>query len=227
MEIMLTIIAVIGGLLFIFSYLKFVLSGFRYHPVTGFIALIPVVNLITLPTLMDSKLVRTIILGLLGLILAVGAWFLGADKSLQKHISTLRGEPTIISSSKQELMGESKGARVSTSDTAITEKTTTSENTTEKTAPKTQGTPQSVYFEILPKQALYSMEFIETSVQQINTLKGRIVRITSTSNTIIEGQIQNIEKGSVFISKNGEGNIAYEMLIGNIKQLLVMVKRKK
>ena len=227
---MLTIIAVVGGLLFIFSYLKFVLSGFRYHPITGLLAFIPVVNLITLPTLMDKKLARTVILGILGLILAVGAWFLGADKSLQKHISTLRGAPTIISSSKQALMGASKEVSISASSTVATEKTITPETSETEEITPTSIAPQeapSVYFETLPKHALYSMEFIETSVQQIHTLKGRVVRITSTSNTITEGQIQNIEKGSVFISKNGEGNIAYEMLIGNIKQLLVMVKRKK
>ena len=225
MEIMLTIVAIIGGLLFIFSYLKFVLSGFRYHPITGLLAFIPVVNLITLPTLMDDKLVRTILLGVLGLILAVGAWFLGADKSLQKHISTLRGEPTIISSNKQGLM-ENKQKAISPPDTTTTEKIATTEEVIPASG-VTQQIPQTVYFETLPKHALYSMEFIETSVQQIKTLKGRVVRITSTNDTIIEGQIQSVEKGSVFISKSGEGNVAYEMLIGNIKQLLVMVKRKK
>ncbi len=234
MEITLSIVAIIGGLLFIFSYLKFVLSGFRYHPITGLLAFIPVVNLITLPTLMDDKLIRTIILGVLGLILAVGSWFLGADKSLQKHISTLRGEPTIVSSSKQELIESSDKVKPETAstkkiNTAETNTATAEITPTDDAAKETQKkeAPQPVYFATLPRQALYSMAFIETSPQKIDSLKGRIVRITSTNDTVIEGQIQNIEKGSVFISKNGEGNIAYEMLIANIKQLLVMVKRKK
>jgi len=230
---MLTTTAIIGGLLFIFAYLKFVLTGFRYHPITGLLASIPVINLITLPTLMDNKVLRTIILSVLGLILAVGAWFLGADKSLQKHISVLRGEPTIISSSKQALMKKNKEEVPNKTANTVTTKETTTAKTSETTEAATSTTstpeamPQPVYFETLPKRALYSMEFIEASVQHINTLKGRVVRITNTNGTIIEGQIQNIEKGSIFISKNGEGHIAYEMLIANIKQLLVMVKRKK
>ena len=65
MENALTIIAVLGGLLFVYSFIKYALTGFRYHPVTGLLALIPVVNIITLPTLMDSKIIRLIIFGII------------------------------------------------------------------------------------------------------------------------------------------------------------------
>ena len=231
MEIVLTVIAVLGGLLFIFSYIKFVLTGFRYHRITGFLAFLPVINLITLPTLMDGKLVRILIIGIIGLTLSVGAWFLGADKSLQKHISSLRGQPIIISSNKQEAANKNQEltapkAQASSTEKNITDKTTTVAGaTTKPIETTTQVAPQSVYFETLPKQALYSMEFIDAPVQQINTLQGRIVRISSNNGSSIEGQIQSIANGSVFIRKNGDGNIAYEMLIANIKQLQVMIKK--
>ncbi len=228
---MLTIAAVLGGLLFIFSYLRFVLSGFRYHPITGLLAVIPVVNLITIPTLMDTKLLRTIIIGIIGLILSVSAWFLGADKSLQKHIATLRGQPTIVSSKTQALV-EKKNKTAPQDKSSENKKASASTTKIEAEIKDTltqehQEAPQAVYFEILPKKALYSMKFVDIPVQKIDTLIGRIVRITKADGATIEGQIQNIEKGSVFISKNSEGNIAYEMLIGNIKQLLVMVRREK
>lgn len=215
MEIALTTIAVLGGLLFFFSYIKYILSGFRYHPVTGILAMLPVINLITLPTLLDDKLTRTLFVGIFGLIFAGGAWFLGADKSLQKHISVLRGQPPIQASAPQQ---NTSKEHITSNSTAINQV---------KTEGQTQAIiePQAVYLEALPKKALYSLEFIDTPVEQITTLQGRIVRITSRKDILFEGRINKISVGSVFISKRETGAKAYEILVGNIKQLKVMVKR--
>jgi hypothetical protein len=217
MEIALTLAAVLGGLFFIFSYLKFALTGFRYHPVTGFLALIPVVNLITLPTLLDGKLMRVILFGIFGLILAVGAWFLGADKTLQRHISTLRGQPVLVSTTEQKKASENSSATSSVNKE--------SEQGGDKTLAEPSVVPHPVYMENLPKQALYSMAFVEAPIEQINTLKGRIVHITTLKNSTVEGRVQNTTTASVFIRRQGSENIAYEMLISNIKQLKVLVKR--
>lgn len=219
MEIALTLAVVLGGLFFIFSYLKFALTGFRYHPVTGFLALIPIVNVITLPTLLDGKLMRVILFGLFGLMLAVGAWFLGADKTLQRHISTLRGQPTLVSTTDQ------KNANKQSPTTSATNKTTEQGNVTTSTSTEPPVATHPVYIENLPKQALYNMEFVDAPIGQINTLKGRIVQIVTLKNSIVEGRIQNTTAASVFIRKQGSENIAYEMLISNIKQLKVLVKR--
>ncbi len=222
MEIALTLAAVLGGLLFIFSYLKFALTGFRYHPVTGLLALIPVVNLITLPTLLDGKLIRVILLGIFGLILAVGAWFLGADKSLQHHISSLRGQPMLISTAEQKqssLSGEVVNTKRQASNGGQDKTTLIVASSNEKIA------KHPVYLTNLPKQALYSMEFVDAPVDQINTLKGRIVHIITRKDSVVEGRVENTTTASVFISKKGGENIAYEMLISNIKQLKVLVKR--
>ena len=223
MEIALTLAAVLGGLFFIFSYLKFALTGFRYHPVTGLLALIPVLNLITLPTLLDGKLIRVILFGIFGLILAIGAWFLGADKTLQHHISTLRGQPMLISSDEQ------KQASLSANDPKTAQQNTNASknNSSEANASGVEAiAPQSVYISDLPKQALYSMEFIDAPVQQINTLEGRTVRIITRKDSITEGRVQKATPSSVFITKKGSKNIAHEMLISNIKQLQVLVKRE-
>ena len=222
MEIALTLAAVLGGLLFIFSYLKFALTGFRYHPVTGLLALIPVVNLITLPTLLDGKLIRVILLGILGLILAIGAWFVGADKSLQQHISLLRGHPILVSTAEQKQDSRSEGV-VNTKETASNggkDKTTLNVASDDEKIAK-----HPVHLTNLPKQALYSMEFVDAPVDQISTLKGRIVYIITRTDSAVEGRVEKTSKASVFISKKGGKNIAHEMLISNIKQLKVLVKR--
>ncbi|MCK5813483.1 MAG: hypothetical protein KAH03_04460 [Cocleimonas sp.] len=225
MEIALTLAAVLGGLLFIFSYLKFALTGFRYHPVTGFLALIPVVNLITLPTLLDSKLIRIILFGIFGLVLSVGAWFLGADKSLQRHIATLRGQPVLVSTADQKNSNEDNN--LSSTNASAQGRTDGQDKDSKGVASSTDSVIQAhpVYLENLPKQALYSMAFVDAPVEQINTLKGRVVRIVTSKNTVVEGRVQNTTTASVFISRQGGENIAYEMLVSNIKQLQVLVKR--
>ena len=229
MELALTITAVLGGLLFIYSYLKFVFSGFRYHAITGLLAMIPVVNLVTLPTLLDSKLSRTLIFGIIGLVLAVGAWFLGADKSLHKHIATLRGQPMmsapqVASSPPRQvtpiMVTQGKSQEIG------------KESTGENVAPEGDNelAPQPVlakpvYLEVLPKKPLYNMEFIETSVDQVGSLVGRIIRVMTSDDVITEGRVQNVAAGSLFILRKGDGDVAYEMLTGNITQLQVMVRR--
>ena len=221
MEIALTLAAVLGGLLFIFSYLKFALTGFRYHPVTGLLALIPVVNLITLPTLLDGKLIRIILLGILGLILAIGAWFVGADKSLQQHISLLRGHPILVSTAEQKQRSLS-GDVINIKEQSSNGKDKTILNVA---SDNEKIVKHPVHLTNLPKQSLYSMEFVDAPVDQINTLKGRIVYIITRTGSVVEGRVEDISKASVFISKKGGKNIAYEMLISNIKQLKVLVKR--
>jgi len=225
MEIALTLAAVLGGLLFVFSYLKFALTGFRYHPVTGLLTLIPILNLITLPTLLDGKLIRIIILGIIGLILSISAWFLGADKTLQRHISTLRGQPILVSSSEQKQDSLSNTSSDKSAKDNVTKQKQDASNTA--ASDKENRTPQPVYFENLPKRALYNMEFVDTPVEQLNTLKGRIVHIVTRKNLIIEGRIQNTTPASLFIIRKGDKNSAYEMLMSNIKQLQVLVKRQK
>jgi hypothetical protein len=230
MENALTIMAVVGGLLFIFSFVKYALIGFRYHPVTGLLALIPVVNLITLPTLMDGKVIRTIIIGIVGLLLAGASWFLGADKSLYRHISTLRGQP--VATSLEQKIPQGKNLAVSTNNATgllVQSQTTDAiKNGISETIPASaeiQNTPQPVYLLNLPKRALYSIEFVDAPVQQLNTLVGRIVHIVTSKNSTVEGRLQKATKSSVFIMINGNENTPYEMLINNIKKLKILIKR--
>ena len=222
MENALTIAVVLGGLLFIYSFIKYAITGFRYHPVTGFLALIPVLNIITLPTLMDGKTIRLIIFGLFGLLLAIAAWFLGADKSLYKHISQLRGQPVSISSESRAGSNEQK-TMMPNANAA----TSAGQNNPSIEEPNTLIAPKPIQLMNLPKQALYNMQFIDAPVEQLSTLKGRIVRIVTRENSMIEGRLEKVSSSSIFITKTGDGNIAYEMLVSNIKLIKVLIKRSQ
>ena len=86
MELALTIIAGLGALLFIVSYLSYVASGFRHHFVTGIISALPVLNVVTLPSLWDKSRGKFVI-GFIGLVIAAVAWFMGANKGFQNLLS--------------------------------------------------------------------------------------------------------------------------------------------
>ncbi|MCK5897050.1 MAG: hypothetical protein KAG20_09600 [Cocleimonas sp.] len=219
MENALSIIAVLGGLLFVFSFVKYVLTGFRYHPVTGLLALIPVINVITLPTLMDGKIIRVILLGILGLMFSIGAWFLGADKSLYRHISILRGQSTFIS-------GTQSGNQESQAMTSNMGVTSSGQPSSANVAPSSNNqpaVPQPVYFVNLPKHALYNMTFIDAPVDKISTLQGRTVQIITLKNTVAEGRLEKATTSSVFVLQKKNETVANEILISNIKQLKVLI----
>ena len=200
MELAVLIITAIGIFLFSVSYLKFAYEGFRHHFVTGLLALIPVINLIALPTLWDRTR-SMLMIGFVGLIAAVIAWFAGADKAFE----AVRSERNIPIASNQNITANGSIAATATDNRA-------------------QGSSQK-FLSLLPGKALYRLDFESASPAQIRNFTGRVVRITSTDHIVTDGRIQTVTPSSVFIEQPGDGNIAYELMLSNIKSIDVMVKR--
>ena len=199
MELAVLTITAIGIFLFSLSYIKFAYEGFRHHFITGLLAIVPVVNLIALPTLWDRT--RNILMvGSMGLLAAVVAWFLGADKAFEA-VSSDRNTPV---ASTQNI---------------------TSNTTTPAALETSNPSSKDRFLTVLPSKALYRLDFEAASPQQIRNFTGRIVRITGIDNVVTDGRIQNFTPSSVFVEQPGDGNIAYEMMLSNIKTVDVMVKR--
>ena len=209
MELALTIIAGLGALLFVISFLLYVLSGFKHHFVTGIISALPVLNIVTLPSLWDKSRGK-FITGAVGLLIAIGAWFMGANVGIQNLIK--------IKSSKSVVLS-----------TNPTSKKPVQINTTSISKPKSTTAPsliQSSAFDEsnmlgLPIKALYTMSFDIVPIDKISTLQGRIVQVTNNDNELIEGRIKSITNSSVFI----EGLSENELPLATIKQLKLMVKK--
>ena len=211
MQLALLILAGLGALLFIISFLGYVISGFRHHFVTGLIATLPVLNIITLPSLWH-KSSRKFIVGLIGLIIFIGAWFLGADKGIQnllsRQASSVSKEVVVISAAPSNSQQQSTNTNQ-----AVTISAPMKSN-------RSQSLNEGDMLD-LPKKALYKMGFDIVPVSQINTLQGRIVQITKTDNTQVEGRIKNVAAGSVIL----DGLFENELPLASIKQLKLMVKK--
>ena len=208
MEIAVLIAAIIGITLFVISYLKFAFEGFRFHVITGLLALIPVLNLIALPTLWD-RTNKWLILGVIGLAVAAGSWFAGAGNTFQSY------------------WGGNRNAAAISSPVTVVNGSAISANTN-TVAPNNQNTAvisQDRHLTRLPSKALYRLDFESVPANNIQALVGRIVRITDVDHNVTDGRITSLTPSSAFIEQSGDGQIAYEMMLGNIKSIEVMVRK--
>jgi len=176
MEIGLTILAALGALLFLMSYLGFVAAGFKYHFVTGLISLFPVINVVIMPALWRTT-GRKVISGAVGLVIVAASWFLGADTAIPKVIAMVKGEKPAIT------QPTSQGATVAPSIVS-------------------QPTVDESNMQALPKKALYRMSFEPVPLNKIQTLKDRVVQIVTINGDKLEGRVSNLTAGSITVSGN-------------------------
>ena len=209
MEIAVLIAAIIGITLFIISYLKFAFEGFRFHFITGLLALIPVLNLIALPTLWD-RTNKWLIFGLIGLVVAAGAWFAGAGNTFKTYWS---GRPNTAAISSPSIAVNGAPMAISNgANNAVNTQTVVTN-------------PQATVLSQLPSKAMYRLDFESAPADKIQAFVGRIVRITDVDHNVTDGRITSVTPSSAFIEQSGDGQIAYEMMLSNIKSIKVMVKK--
>ena len=207
MQLALLIFAGLGAVLFLVSFVAYAISGFRHHFVTGIISMLPVLNIITLPSLW-YKSSRKFIVGFIGLIIFILAWLLGADQGIQNLLS--RQDKPIDNASLNVATtqkNQQKPSVLNTSSVAVT--------------PNRSLLLNEENMIDLPKIALYKMAFDTVPVNQISNLQGRVVQIIKTDSSRIEGRIKSVSPGSVVL----EGLFENELPISSIKQLKLMVKK--
>jgi len=207
MQLALLIFAGLGAVLFLVSFVAYAISGFRHHFVTGIISMLPVLNIITLPSLW-YKSSRKFIVGFIGLIIFILAWLLGADQGIQNLLS--RQDKPIDNASLNVATtqkNQQKPSVLNTTSVAVT--------------PNRSLLLNEENMIDLPKIALYKMAFDTVPVNQISNLQGRVVQIIKTDSSRIEGRIKSVSPGSVVL----EGLFENELPISSIKQLKLMVKK--
>jgi len=178
MEMALVALAGIGILLFLFSYLAYIVSGFKHHPVTGLIAIFPVLNVVTLPSLWHKN-GRRLIIGFVGLLIAVGSWMFGAEQGANDLLAKIQGNtPQVQSLSSSEQASQAQLLIES----------------------DMQG---------LPSKALYRLVFNDVNIEKLGTLQGRIIRLSTKEGEIFEGRLVKIinTKAVIESTKNSESKV--------------------
>lgn len=85
MEYVLPAVLVFGILLFVIGWLVVIVTGVNRHPFTGILALIPGLNVLILPSIWH-RVGGWVITSVVGVLLAAGAWFMGAGDQLAHHL---------------------------------------------------------------------------------------------------------------------------------------------
>jgi len=235
MELALTILAGIGILLFLIGYLGFLLAGFRQNFVTGIISALPVLNIVTVPALWH-KASKKIMISVLGIVIAISSWFLGADTNIKRilFVSNDTNIQTGVSNNKVQA-GAIQGSGLPATSSTISQVpkqvvgTTVIRPLIDKVSASPFANVQRVIDESdmleLPEKALYKLSFENVPVNKVNILKNRVIQLITKKNKIIEGRISKVTDTSIFIQSGGAILVENEFPIANIKQLRLMVKK--
>lgn len=210
MEYVLLAAFVIGLLLFIFSWIKVFIAGLGHHSVTGLIAAIPVVNLLILPTIWH-RAYSWFMVGFIGLIVAVGTWFMGADRPFYQHGQALGIDFDVMGVEVPEESAIEKKLRLEGEKKIV-----------ETTMPAEPLAPSRD----LPDRALYKMTFTSVTTGKLGQYKNRYVRITRNDRKVFEGKLLSVDGNALTMERRASGGvIKHNIAFTDIKNAEVMSRR--
>lgn len=201
----------LGVLLFVLGWLRVVVVGFQRHPLTGLLALVPGVNLLTLPSLWH-RIAAWVISGLVGVALAAGAWFAGAGDVLARYLPA--NNPAVAATSNAApnsapVTPVPQPAVVETVALDLKQPVAASAPAVAAPAPAAVPVVAPVVPQItqdLPKAALYRVTFSELAVDKLPEQVGQYVRITQTDGRSREGKLLSSAGGSLELEERQANN---------------------
>ena len=211
MEYLLLGAFVIGLLLFVLSWLRVVFAGFGHHFVTGIVSIVPVLNLLVLPSLWH-KVHSWVLAGIIGLLVAVGCWFAGADKHVYRYTHStgldLHVPQNGVGTEGLDLNQNNTAHNISESGDSAT-----------PAAPLPSG-------KALPKSALYSMTYKEADANSLGQYVGHYVRVTRIDRKRVEGKVMGADDRGVVIERRiNSGSIEQKINFSDITHAEVMKKQ--
>ncbi|MFN3785546.1 MAG: hypothetical protein ACK4RS_01780 [Thiothrix sp.] len=227
----------LGGFLFVLGWLMVVVAGFQRHPLTGLLALVPGVNLLTLPSLWQH-IGAWVISGLVGVVLAAGAWFAGAGDVLARYLSakhpavaatshttsattpvTPVPPPTPAATMLQTAASDSKQPAVANGPAV----------TTPEPAPVAAPAVAPAATRItqdLPKAALYRVTFSELALEKLPGQVGQYVRITQKDGGSHEGKLLSSTDGSLELEeRQGNGRVTRRLPLSDIRTAALLTSQ--
>ena len=224
----------IGVLLFLAGWLAVVIKGFQRHAITGVFALIPVLNVVTLPSLWH-RVGSWVIVGFVGLLLAVGAWLGGAQTQLQQQAMRfgvgITAPTTAVAVTASVPESNVKPVTAATSNTATTNASTTAVLSLPPAQPQAttpanatvpvQSTPPvpvpvaqpaenttaMIQAQALPTKALYHMVFEALPLDKVSESTGSYLRIVQKDGKHREGKLQNVTNTEITVEEREKGGV--------------------
>lgn len=235
MDYLLPGILILGVLLFVIGWIKVILGGFRHHAVTGLVALLPVVNLVTLPAVWH-RAGKSVLLGFVGVLLAAGAWFMGAEPKVNKLTAkfgfTLTDNVAETSGPAVDAAADASAESQpvtytfdlpSQTDTAAKQSETAANVEAEPAAPEPAKRESA-----LPANALYHMVFEAVAPDNLATAIGQYVRISQKDGRTREGKLQAVDEGLIQLEERLEGGtITRSIRLNDVREVALMVKRQR
>jgi hypothetical protein len=218
MELALSIALIVGIILFVIGLFIVVLGGFKHHFFTGIIALIPVLNIIILPSVWHRSHIG-FYLGMVGFILALGAWYGGGNA----HLLSV-GE------------GGKFGLNLPTSSSVEAENIAEADQNNDTKAPAKEVVPDepkqsnvSDYegdIKELPKQILYQLVFETIDDNETSGLSDEHVRLQQKDGEVIEGKVLKSNSDRLIIEYiENDVTATLEVKADNIRKLERLVKQ--
>lgn len=196
MEYLLLTAFVIGALLFVASWLRVIFAGFGHHFITGIVSAVPVINLLILPGIWH-KVYAWVFTGIIGLLVAVGSWYAGADEHVYRYahetgisLPAPAGEGVLDSNTRAHLPDS----------TAEQDAGNSSNDEFTPAAPLPPG-------QELPKKALYKMTYQKVASNSLGQYIGSYVRITRKDHKTFEGKVLGVTNNGIFVERRSNGGI--------------------
>lgn len=218
MEYVLLGVLLLGVALFLLGWLVMAGLCFQRHPVTGLVALIPGVNVLTLPA-MWHRVGGWVITSFIGVLLAAVAWFAGANQHVYRHAQAMGMNVSApVSAAAQTVAIPAEAAPVThTIDippNARAEQPALAAAAPTTPAPAPEPKPEDVLAgaKSLPSSALYHVVFKPLELGKLSSNVGQYVRITQKDGRKREGKLVTASDNDIGLEERLEGGMVTRTL---------------
>jgi hypothetical protein len=255
MEYVLPALVIVGVLLFVIGWLVVVVTSFQRHPVTGLVALIPGLNLVTLPSIWH-RVSGWVIASFAGTLLAIGAWFMGGQEQLFRQLHDLGvnvSVPAAKAPASAAAPAKEEEAIVHTIPIPPEAHTTPTPAIPSATVPVPLELPKAAVpvavpvaapapviepkittpapplppTEDLPASALYHIVFEEVPVSKLADNTGKYARLTQKNGRKREGKVLSATATNIVLEERVDSGVMSSTLkMDDIRQAAIMTKKQ-
>lgn len=244
---------VVGVVLFAAGWLRLVVAGFQRHPLTGLLALVPVLNAVTLPSLWH-RVKGWVMMGLAGLVMAIVAWVLGGANQLQQHVQSAGlqvdmvppAPPAPLAQAPADHATQTLPLAVKPAPATLAQpapaavvplelpgagQTETAVKTFAKSAPEpapvaTEPAPPLPPVADLPANALYRMVFKDMAVAKLADSTGSYVRLTQKDGRKREGKVLSASEHELLLDERlSSGTVERSVRLDEVREAAVLARQ--